>query len=173
MTLTRLPLACAALLLCACASDPADDTTIAEDPAGTIEADVPDAGQVPTPSARLNLDTASEAEFMTIPGVGDNMAHEFEEYRPWTSVGQFRREIGKYIDDDQEVLDGYLEYVYVPIRLDGTDAETLMQLPGMSEAEARQLADGQPYASADEFLTAYEAISGEPDAEAARAFLSQ
>jgi hypothetical protein len=26
------------------------------------------------------------------------MAHEFEEYRPWTSVEQFRREIGKYVD---------------------------------------------------------------------------
>jgi hypothetical protein len=26
------------------------------------------------------------------------MAHEFEEYRPYTSVEQFRREIGKYVD---------------------------------------------------------------------------
>jgi hypothetical protein len=26
------------------------------------------------------------------------MAHEFEEYRPYTSLEQFRREIGKYVD---------------------------------------------------------------------------
>jgi len=26
------------------------------------------------------------------------MRHEFEEYRPYTSIEQFRREIGKYVD---------------------------------------------------------------------------
>ena len=42
--------------------------------------------------------TASNAEIQLIPGVGQRMAHEFEEYRPWTSAEQFRREIGKYVD---------------------------------------------------------------------------
>jgi DNA uptake protein ComE-like DNA-binding protein len=46
----------------------------------------------------LDLNTASEADFMTIPGVGKRMAHEFEEYRPWKSRGQFEKEIGKYVD---------------------------------------------------------------------------
>jgi hypothetical protein len=27
------------------------------------------------------------------------MAHEFEEYRPYSSIEQFRREIGKYVDE--------------------------------------------------------------------------
>jgi hypothetical protein len=26
------------------------------------------------------------------------MHHEFEEYRPYTSIERFRREIGKYVD---------------------------------------------------------------------------
>ena len=43
--------------------------------------------------------TASNAEIQLIPGVGERMAHEFEEYRPWTSAEQFRREIGKYVDE--------------------------------------------------------------------------
>ncbi|MFG0273616.1 MAG: hypothetical protein ACF8QF_01020 [Phycisphaerales bacterium] len=47
----------------------------------------------------LDLNTASEAEFMTIPGVGKRMAHEFDEYRPWTSQAQFEKEIGKYVDE--------------------------------------------------------------------------
>ena len=47
----------------------------------------------------LNLNTATEAEFMTIPGVGERMAHEFEEYRPWKSKEQFEREIGKYVNE--------------------------------------------------------------------------
>jgi hypothetical protein len=29
------------------------------------------------------------------------MRHEFEEYRPWKSIEQFRREIGKYVDKDE------------------------------------------------------------------------
>jgi DNA uptake protein ComE-like DNA-binding protein len=49
----------------------------------------------------LDLNTASDAEFKTIPGVGDSMAHEFDEYRPWTSEAQFKREIGKYVDEKE------------------------------------------------------------------------
>jgi DNA uptake protein ComE-like DNA-binding protein len=46
----------------------------------------------------LNLNTATEADFMTIPGVGKRMAHEFEEYRPWKTQAQFEKEIGKYVN---------------------------------------------------------------------------
>lgn len=49
----------------------------------------------------LDLNTASEAQFMTIPGVGKRMAHELEEYRPWKSQKQFQKEIGKYVDDKE------------------------------------------------------------------------
>ena len=49
----------------------------------------------------LELNTASEADFLTIPGVGKRMAHEFEEYRPYKSMAQWRREIGKYVDDHE------------------------------------------------------------------------
>ena len=51
--------------------------------------------------ARLDLNSASEAEILLIPGVGDRMAHEFEEYRPYIAIEQFRREIGKYVDEDE------------------------------------------------------------------------
>jgi DNA uptake protein ComE-like DNA-binding protein len=46
----------------------------------------------------LDLNSASAEEIMLIPGVGARMRHEFEEYRPYRSIGQFRREIGKYVD---------------------------------------------------------------------------
>lgn len=45
----------------------------------------------------LDLNTATDSMFMTIPGVGKRMAYEFQEYRPWKSIEQFRREIGKYV----------------------------------------------------------------------------
>ena len=46
----------------------------------------------------ININTATDAEILKIPGVGPKMLHEFKEYRPWTSIAQFRREIGKYVD---------------------------------------------------------------------------
>jgi DNA uptake protein ComE-like DNA-binding protein len=49
----------------------------------------------------IDLNNASEAEILLIPGMSKKMAHEFVEYRPYKSMEQFRREIGKYVDDDE------------------------------------------------------------------------
>ena len=59
---------------------------------------------------RIDLNTATEAEILLIPGVGDRMAHEFEEYRPYRGIAQFRREIGKYVDENEVArLERYVE----------------------------------------------------------------
>ena len=47
----------------------------------------------------LDLNRASGEEILLIPGVGPRMQHEFEEYRPYGSMEEFRREIGKYVND--------------------------------------------------------------------------
>ena len=49
----------------------------------------------------LDLNSASDEEILAIPGIGKRMLHEFKEYRPYKSMDQFRREIGKYIDRDK------------------------------------------------------------------------
>jgi DNA uptake protein ComE-like DNA-binding protein len=46
----------------------------------------------------IHLNTASDADILSIPGVGKRMLHEFKEYRPYNSIERFRREIGKYVD---------------------------------------------------------------------------
>jgi DNA uptake protein ComE-like DNA-binding protein len=46
----------------------------------------------------IDLNRASGDEILLIPGVGPRMRQEFEEYRPYTSIERFRREIGKYVD---------------------------------------------------------------------------
>jgi len=46
----------------------------------------------------IDLNTAKGEEILLIPGVGKRMQHEFEEYRPYKNIEQFRREIGKYVD---------------------------------------------------------------------------
>jgi len=49
----------------------------------------------------INLNTATDDLFLTIPGVGARMVREFKEYRPWTSEAQFQKEIGKYVDQKE------------------------------------------------------------------------
>ncbi|MEX2283909.1 MAG: hypothetical protein WEE89_15595 [Gemmatimonadota bacterium] len=49
----------------------------------------------------IDLNTASDADILTIPGLGSRMLHEFKEYRPYRSIEQFRREIGKYVSKDE------------------------------------------------------------------------
>ena len=49
----------------------------------------------------LDLNSATGEEITLIPGVGARMRHEFEEYRPYKNIEQFRREIGKYVDKDE------------------------------------------------------------------------
>ncbi|HUF46315.1 MAG TPA: hypothetical protein VMM93_00805 [Vicinamibacterales bacterium] len=46
----------------------------------------------------LDLNTATDEAFRTIPNLGANMVREFKEYRPWRTEAQFTREIGKYVD---------------------------------------------------------------------------
>ena len=46
----------------------------------------------------IDLNTATDEEILLIPGVGRRMLHEFKEYRPYKTIEQFRREIGKYVD---------------------------------------------------------------------------
>ena len=46
----------------------------------------------------VNLNTASDADILTIPGAGPRMVREFKEYRPWKTQAQFEKEIGKYVD---------------------------------------------------------------------------
>ena len=47
----------------------------------------------------INLNTASDQEILLIPGIGNRMLREFKEYRPYPSIEQFRREMGKYVDN--------------------------------------------------------------------------
>ena len=57
----------------------------------------------------ISLNTAPEADILLIPGVGARMAHEFDEYRPYINMEQFRREIGKYVS--QEEIARYEMYI--------------------------------------------------------------
>ena len=98
------------------------------------------------------------------------MVHEFEEYRPYRSIQQFRLEIGKYVTPEQIVE--YEKYVYVPINENDSDALTLQQIPGLDAEEAAKLIAGRPYASRDAFLAKLSENVSPTELEIAKTYLS-
>lgn len=97
----------------------------------------------------FNLNTTAEEDFKMIPGVGDRMAHEFEEYRPYTSIQQFRKEIGKYVDEEEVAR---LEnYVFVPVELNSATEEDILALPGVGKRMAHEFEEYRPYTSMAQF----------------------
>jgi DNA uptake protein ComE-like DNA-binding protein len=97
----------------------------------------------------LNLNTATEAEILLIPAMNKKMAHEFEEYRPYTSMEQFRREIGKYVHGNEVAR--LEKYVFIPVALNTASEETIMQIPGMTERMAHEFEEYRPYKDMEQF----------------------
>ena len=97
----------------------------------------------------LNLNTASGDEIMLIPGMNNRMTHEFEEYRPYTSLDQFRQEIGKYVDEDEVAR--LEQYVFIPLNLNSATRDDFATVPGASNRMVREFLEYQPYSDMDHF----------------------
>lgn len=124
------------------------------------------------PTTKLDINTASPADFLrAIPNLGNRMVHEFEEYRPYRSMQQFRREIGKYVDANQLVE--YEKYIFVPIDENQSDAATLQQIPGLDANEAQELIAARPYASREAFLAKLGEKVSVAELEIAKTYLAQ
>ncbi|MCA9998752.1 MAG: YceI family protein, partial [Anaerolineales bacterium] len=105
----------------------------------------------PIANDKINLNQMTNEQLLaTIPNFGSRMVREFFEYQPYVSIQQFRREIGKYVDDAQ--IAAYETYVYVPVSVDDSDAETLKQIPGIDDNLAAALMAARPFGSNDAFL---------------------
>ena len=123
-------------------------------------------------SKKVNLNRGSADEFLAaIPGLGNRMVREFQEYRPYISIQQFRQEIGKYVDEAQ--VTAFEQYVYVPIAINDADAETLQQIPGLDATEAESLIAGRPYVTVDDFLSTLSTYISADELETAKTYLSQ
>ncbi len=97
----------------------------------------------------LNLNSASKAEILLVPGVGNRMLHEFEEYRPYRALAQFRREMGKYVDDAEVArLSGY---VFVPIDLNTASEEDILSIPGVGSRMEHEFKEYRPYQNIAQF----------------------
>jgi DNA uptake protein ComE-like DNA-binding protein len=98
---------------------------------------------------QINLNTASREEIMLIPRMTARMAHEFEEYRPYTSLEQFRREIGKYVDANEVAR--LEQYVFVPMSLNKASAQDFMTIPGMTNRMVHEFEEYRPYTGMEQF----------------------
>ena len=97
----------------------------------------------------INLNTATPAEIMLIPGAGKRMAHEFEEYRPWKSYAQFEKEIGKYVDAKEVAR--LAQYTFIPLNLNTATAEDFMTIPGAGKRFAHEFQEYRPWKSQVQF----------------------
>lgn len=169
-TFSLLVLLCMILLTaCSNARSTAVTTT---DSNNSLSTPVPNATQSAdsTNASKVNLNTASADEFLAaVPELGNRMVREFMEYRPYISIRQFREEIGKYVDQAQ--VAEYENYVYVPIAINDSDAETLQQIPGLSAEEAQALMAARPFTSGDAFLTQLSQYVSMDELEIARTYL--
>lgn len=103
------------------------------------------------PFTLLNMNTGTDEQVLTIPGMNNRMVREYMEYRPYVSILQFRKEIGKYVGEEQTAA--WEKYIYVPIQVDQADAETLKQIPGVTDDIAKELIAARPYNTNETFLT--------------------
>ncbi|MAJ32913.1 MAG: hypothetical protein CMC18_09790 [Flavobacteriaceae bacterium] len=97
----------------------------------------------------LNINETAEETFKLIPGIGDRMAHEFEEYKPYVNLNQFRKEIGKYVDE-QEVA-RLEQYIFVPIELNTAQEEDIKNLPGVGSKMTHEFLEYRPYENMAQF----------------------
>lgn len=97
----------------------------------------------------VNLNTATAAEIMLIPGAGKRMAHEFEEYRPWRSYAQFQKEIGKYVDQNEVAR--LAQYTFIPLNLNTATEADFMTIPGVGKRMAHEFEEYRPWKTQAQF----------------------
>ena len=97
----------------------------------------------------INLNSASEDEVKLVPGINRKMVHEFDEYKPYSTLEQFRREIGKYVDEAEVAR--YEQYVFVPMDLNSASSDAFSTIPGMSRRMVHEFEEYRPYTSMEQF----------------------
>jgi DNA uptake protein ComE-like DNA-binding protein len=98
----------------------------------------------------VNLNLSPRAEILLIPRAGPRMAHEFDEYKPYSGgYAQFRREIGKYVNEEEVA---HLEqYTFIPIDLNSASDSAILSIPGAGSRVLREFKEYRPYASIEQF----------------------
>ncbi len=133
---------------------------VAARPFGTIvEANAFLQGQKVTPEqlallygkafVHVNLNTAAAPEILLIPRIARRMSHEFEEYRPWVSMTQFDKEIGKYVDATEVAR--LKQYVFIPLDLNTATDDAFKTIPNLPGTMLREFKEYRPWKTKAQF----------------------
>lgn len=97
----------------------------------------------------VNLNTGTREEILLIPGAGERLAHEFDEYRPWRNWAQFDKEISKYVG--QQETDRLKQYVFIPVKLNTGSDEDFLSIPGAGQRMVREFKEYRPWKTQAQF----------------------
>jgi DNA uptake protein ComE-like DNA-binding protein len=97
----------------------------------------------------LNLNTATPPEILLVPRIARRMTREFDEYRPWTTMAQFDREIGKYVDAAE--VNRLKQYVFIPIDLNTATDEQIRTIPNLGANMVREFKEYRPWKTKEQF----------------------
>ena len=97
----------------------------------------------------INLNTGTAAEVLLIPRVAKRMTREFEEYRPWVSMAQFDKEIGKYVDAAE--VNRLKQFVFIPLDLNTATDEQFKTIPNLPGNMLREFKEYRPWKTKAQF----------------------
>ena len=97
----------------------------------------------------INLNTGTAAEVLLIPRVAKRMTREFEEYRPWVSMAQFDKEIGKYVDAAE--VNRLKQFVFIPLDLNTATDEQFKTIPNLPGNMVREFKEYRPWKTKAQF----------------------
>lgn len=97
----------------------------------------------------VNLNTGTREEILLIPGAGNRMVREFDEYRPWKTWGQFDKEIGKYVGPEEVAR--LKQYVFIPVNLNTATDEDILSIPGAGNRMVREFKEYRPWKTQAQF----------------------
>jgi radical SAM superfamily enzyme with C-terminal helix-hairpin-helix motif len=86
---------------------------------------------------------------LLIPGASSRTVREFRENRPYKTLAQFRKEIGK--NTDQKEVARLEQYVFVPVSLNGGSDEDILSIPGAGRRMVREFKEYRPYTNIEQF----------------------
>ncbi len=97
----------------------------------------------------INLNTATAPEILLIPRIARRMTHEFEEYRPWISMAQFDKEIGKDVDATEVAR--LKQYLFIPIDLNNATDEQFKTIPNLAGNMLHEFKEYRPWKTKAQF----------------------
>jgi DNA uptake protein ComE-like DNA-binding protein len=99
--------------------------------------------------ARLNPNTATEAQLRALPQMNDELVAVVQMGRPFATIGTFNRALtGKLKADQTRAL---FEVLFVPIDLNNATREDIMLIPGMTARMAHEFEEYRPYRAIEQF----------------------